>query len=246
MRCARPPTGRWPLRAAGGCGARSWPGYAPTPPGRSQAASPSGSPGHPHRPVPTARARSRTGCSPTTRRAWPPCVPWPYWRPIPSRPGRPAGRRPPGSRTPLANCRSCAAARWSRYGWPTTPLILRESTAQTSWEGGTLPAGTVFALHTPYLHRAEPAAPYGDSFAPRQWTEETGQEARANPALVPFSSGPAGCPGENLVLFTVSTLLAALVERHQYTLASHPQLRPSAPIPATLDHFALAFRVSPL
>ncbi|MET9859189.1 cytochrome P450 [Streptomyces smyrnaeus] len=130
--------------------------------------------------------------------------------------------------------------------WPTTPLILRESTAQTSWEGGTLPAGTVFALYTPYLHRAEPAAPYGDSFAPRQWTEETGREARANPALVPFSSGPAGCPGENLVLFTVSTLLAALVERHQYTLASHPQLRPSAPIPATLDHFALAFRVNPL
>ncbi|MEU5838875.1 cytochrome P450 [Streptomyces diacarni] len=130
--------------------------------------------------------------------------------------------------------------------WPTTPLILRESTTETSWEGGTLPAGTVFALYTPYLHRADPAGPYADSFAPRQWTEETGRQARANPALVPFSSGPAGCPGENLVLFTVSTLLAALLEGHGYTLASHPGLRPAAPVPATLDHFALRFRVHPV
>ncbi|UNZ16341.1 cytochrome P450 [Streptomyces sp. 891-h] len=130
--------------------------------------------------------------------------------------------------------------------WPTTPLILRESTARTSWKGGTLPAGTVFAVYTPYLHRAEPAAPYEDTFAPQQWTEETGRQARSNPALLPFSSGGAGCPGENLVLSTVSTLLAALVEQHQYTLASHPQLRASAPVPTTLDHFSLAFRVQPL
>ncbi|MGP3990057.1 cytochrome P450 [Streptomyces sp. 3N207] len=129
--------------------------------------------------------------------------------------------------------------------WPTTPLILRESTAETGWKGGTLPAGTVFALYTPYLHRAEPAAPYGDAFAPQQWTEETGRKARANPALMPFSSGPAGCPGENLVLFTVSTLLAALLERHAYSLASHPQLRASVPVPATLDHFSLRLRLDP-
>lgn len=130
--------------------------------------------------------------------------------------------------------------------WPTTPLILRESTAETSWAGGTLPAGTVFALYTPYLHRAEPAGAAGDSFAPQQWTQETGHRARSNPALVPFSSGPAGCPGENLVLFTVSTLLAALLEEHQFGLASHAQLRSAAPVPATLDHFTLRFRVDPL
>ncbi|NSC25004.1 cytochrome P450 [Streptomyces albus subsp. chlorinus] len=129
--------------------------------------------------------------------------------------------------------------------WPTTPLILRESTEETSWPGGTLPAGCVFALYTPYLHRAEPAAPYGDTFAPQQWTARSGRAARANPALVPFSSGPAGCPGQNLVLLTTSTLLAALLERHTYTLASHPGLRPAAPVPATLDHFALRFRVHP-
>ncbi|MGI5347532.1 cytochrome P450 [Streptomyces sp. CA-250714] len=149
----------------------------------------------------------------------------------------------PDSPRELPFLRGCALE--SVRLWPTTPLILRESTAQTGWAGGTLPAGTVFALYTPYLHRAEPAAPYADSFAPEQWTAETGQEARANPALVPFSSGPAGCPGENLVLFTVSTLLAALLERHAYSLASHPQLRASAPVPATLDHFTLCFRVQP-
>lgn len=129
--------------------------------------------------------------------------------------------------------------------WPTTPLILRESTEETSWEGGKLPAGCVLAVYTPYLHRAEPAAPYQDIFAPQQWTGETGRAARGNPALLPFSSGPAGCPGENLVLLTVSTLLAALLERHRYSLASHPQLRPAAPVPAALDHFALRFRVHP-
>ncbi|GAB2831634.1 cytochrome P450 [Streptomyces daliensis] len=127
--------------------------------------------------------------------------------------------------------------------WPTTPLILRESNQETTWRGGTVPAHTTFALYTPYLHRGEPAKSYGDSFAPHLWTEETAHEARANPALLPFSSGAAGCPGENLVLLTTSTFLEELLSHHAYTLASHPELRPTAPVPATLDHFALRFRV---
>jgi len=58
-----------------------------------------------------------------------------------------------------------------------------------------------------------------------------------------FALWQVGDPVENLVLLTVSTLLAALLERHTYSLASHPHLRASAPVPATLDHFALRFRV---
>lgn len=127
--------------------------------------------------------------------------------------------------------------------WPATPLILRESTEESVWRDGTLPAGTAFVLHTPYLHRGEPAEPYGDTFTPGLWTGASECAGRANAALVPFGSGPAGCPAENLVLLTASTLLAALLEEHGYTLASHPALHPSTPVPATLDHFTLHFRV---
>ena len=144
----------------------------------------------------------------------------------------------PGIPQELPFLRACALE--SVRLFPTTPLLLRESTEETWWGGEPLPAGTTFVLYTPYLHRAEPAAPHSDSFVPHIWRDG---EARTNPALVPFSSGPAGCPGENLVLLTVSSLLAALLHRHTYTLTSTPSLHPTRAVPATLDHFTLRFRV---
>nr|WP_240979642.1 cytochrome P450 [Streptomyces sp. HNM0574] len=126
--------------------------------------------------------------------------------------------------------------------FPTTPLLLRESTAGTVWHGERVPPGTVFLLYAPYLHRAGPGAAYGDVFAPAHWT---GGAAPGDPALVPFGAGPAGCPGENLVLLTVSCVLAALLRGHSHRLTSHPALNPLLPVPAALDPFALRFRVTP-
>jgi cytochrome P450 len=37
--------------------------------------------------------------------------------------------------------------------WPTTPAILRDTTAETRWESGTLPMGTAVLIFVPYFHR---------------------------------------------------------------------------------------------
>jgi hypothetical protein len=140
--------------------------------------------------------------------------------------------------------------------WPTTPLVLRESRQDSSWENGAapegaapngarpgivaFPAGTLFAVYTPYLHRGEPAGPQRDRFAPGLWTDGTSGPAEE---FLPFSAGAAGCPGENLVLFTVTAWLAALLAGHDVRLLSH-RLDPDEPLPATLNHFALRFEVT--
>ncbi|MFC4377732.1 cytochrome P450 [Nocardia halotolerans] len=127
--------------------------------------------------------------------------------------------------------------------WPTTPAILRESTDETRWGTATLPAGTEFLIYTPFLHRDPETLPYADVFEPGIWLDGT---ARTNPALVPFSAGPAQCPGRNIVLLVVSTLLAELLRQGRYELVSAPDLDPGEPIPATIDNFGLRFRTTPI
>ncbi|KAF4407205.1 cytochrome P450 [Streptomyces lycii] len=124
--------------------------------------------------------------------------------------------------------------------WPTTPLLLRQGTTDTRWQGQTVPRRTTFLAHTPYFHRAEPETPYADRFDPDIWLDG---RAAANPALVPFSAGPGVCPGENVVLLHVSTWLAAMLPDHDYRLVSRVRPAPDRPLPATLDHFALRFAV---
>jgi cytochrome P450 len=127
--------------------------------------------------------------------------------------------------------------------WPTTPLLLRDATAATAWGGEVLPAGTSFVVYTPLFHRDPERLPYADRFTPRVWLDGT---ADAEPAMTPFSGGPARCPGRNLVLFTVTTALAALLRRNDYRLASAGPLRPQRPEPATLDPYSLVFAPAPV
>ncbi|MCC3762047.1 cytochrome P450 [Glycomyces sp. TRM65418] len=125
--------------------------------------------------------------------------------------------------------------------WPTTPLILRDSTAETRWGATRLPAGTSFVVYTPLFHR-DPARPYADRFAPDIWLDGT---AREDPSLVPFSGGPARCPGRNLALFCATGALARLLREREWRLTSPSPLYTGRPAPATLDHFGLAFRPEP-
>jgi hypothetical protein len=62
---------------------------------------------------------------------------------------------------------------------------------------------------------------------------------------VPFSGGPARCPGRNLALFCVTGALARLLREREWRLTSPSPLYPGRPVPATLDHFALEFRPEP-
>ncbi|MFG2734958.1 cytochrome P450 [Streptomyces harbinensis] len=122
--------------------------------------------------------------------------------------------------------------------WPTTPVLLRESTRATRWYGTVVPAGTAFAAFTPYFHRAEPPTGYRDRFDPDIWRDGT---AAGNPALVPFSAGPAGCPGEQVVLLTAGHWLAGLLAGTRYRTVSALRPGPDRPLPATFDHTGLRF-----
>lgn len=143
----------------------------------------------------------------------------------------------PGRPAELPYLRACVLE--SLRLWPTTPLILRDGTADTAWGDTSLPTGTAFVVYTPLFHRDSQRLNYADRFSPDIWTDGT---AELNPSLVPFSGGPARCPGRNLVLFCVTSALARLLRDHEFRLASATPLFTGRPVPATLDHFSLVFR----
>lgn len=120
--------------------------------------------------------------------------------------------------------------------WPTTPAILRDTTKELDWNGHRVPSGTGLLVFTPLFHRDDSRLPYAHSFVPEIWLDG---RAQREPALVPFSAGPAGCPAKNLVLFTASTVLAALIRDRDYTVDSSPKPAPGRPLPMTFDNFSV-------
>ncbi|MGW5437055.1 cytochrome P450 [Nocardia asteroides] len=129
--------------------------------------------------------------------------------------------------------------------WPTTPLILRETTEDTDWGEGdqrfTLDAGAALLVAAVAFYRDERTLPFAHDFVPDIWLDG---RARTTPQLVPFSAGPAACPGRDLVLFTTSTLLAQLLRTSDVELRSTPGLDPNAPLPLTYNNFGLDFTIT--
>lgn len=123
--------------------------------------------------------------------------------------------------------------------WPTTPAILRETTGPTELGGRTLPARTLVIVLTSFFHRDDERLPDADRFAPHLW-----RDAAPPTGLVPFSAGPAICPGRSVVQFVASTFLAAVLEHRDVRLDAGPPLGPDRPLPGTLDPFRLRFAVS--
>ncbi|HLH01486.1 MAG TPA: cytochrome P450 [Bryobacteraceae bacterium] len=126
--------------------------------------------------------------------------------------------------------------------WPTTPLILRETTEPTVWEMGTLPAQTGMVIFTPFFHRDNERLLYADRFAPELWSNP--DQPRDSAALVPFSEGPAICPGRNLVLLLASLMITAVLENTRLRLKRPAALSAALPLPAMLNHFNLRFELA--
>lgn len=126
--------------------------------------------------------------------------------------------------------------------WPTTPAILRDTTAGTEWGEGaerfTVAAGAGLLIAVPAFHRDPETLPYAHEFVPDIWLDG---RARRQPQLVPFSAGPAECPGRNLVLFATSTMLANLLDALDLDLTSAPRPTPGRPLPMTLNQLTLEF-----
>jgi cytochrome P450 len=133
--------------------------------------------------------------------------------------------------------------------YPTTPVILRESTQPTSWPSGRLPAGATVAIFATYFHRDDRRVPWADRFAPEVWEGRTGGRELGDLTeawpLLPFSAGPAVCPGRNLVLLTASAFLGVLLTRLDPRLTGDHPLGGDGPLPGTLDPFTLRFRAGP-
>lgn len=129
--------------------------------------------------------------------------------------------------------------------WPTTPMILRDSTRDTVWgpeqERFTIPAGTGFMILTAGFHRDGETVSFADEFVPEVWLDG---RAERRPELVPFSAGPAACPGRNLVLLVTSTLLARMLAAADFRVVSDPVPAPDRPLPNTFDNFGLKFEVA--
>jgi len=123
--------------------------------------------------------------------------------------------------------------------WPTTPLVLRETTRETEWEAGVMPEGTGVIIFAPFFHRDDARLPFADRLAPEVWMEEP---AAGGWPLIPFSGGPGICPGRHVVLLVTSTMLAALLRRSSdVRLAGPSPFRAGAPLPGTLDPYTLRF-----
>lgn len=134
--------------------------------------------------------------------------------------------------------RTRAAVLESLRLWPTTPGILRDTTAETHWRDGRLPAGTGIVIFAPYFHRDDERVPEADIFAPQLWSQPRSME---DWPLIPFSEGPVICPGRNLVLLMASSMLAALLRRHDFRLTQPGRLSPDEPLPSVLNPYNLEF-----
>jgi cytochrome P450 len=129
--------------------------------------------------------------------------------------------------------------------WPTTPMLLRETTRSTNWENGIMPQNTGILIFAPFFHRDDERLAHADRFAPELWLQEDKEDQGAPPRdwpLIPFSGGPGICSGRNLVLLITSSMLAALIGNREIQLKPSTRLRPDQ-LPATLDNYSLRFQL---
>lgn len=119
--------------------------------------------------------------------------------------------------------------------WPTTPAILRDTSEETTWRGKVLPAGASVMIFAPFFHRDETRVPEAHRFAPELWMRDRGN---GDHPLVPFSGGPAMCPGRNFTLMVASQVLARLTAAHTFGVQG-ATLSSAEPMPGTLSPFTL-------
>ena len=62
--------------------------------------------------------------------------------------------------------------------------------------------------------------------------------------LIPFSAGPAFCPGRHLALLMSSAMLSAVLGPGPARLEQPARLDAGRPLPGTLDNYTLRFAVA--
>ncbi|TDW84239.1 cytochrome P450 [Kribbella pratensis] len=117
--------------------------------------------------------------------------------------------------------------------WPTTLVILRQSHEDTEWRGRIAPAGTEFVIVSSVFHRDDDALDFANRFEPAVWLDG---RADGSWPIVPFSEGPAGCPGRNVVLLTTSAAVSHLADRYDLDVDPTTRAKLAGPMPGTFNH----------
>jgi cytochrome P450 len=118
--------------------------------------------------------------------------------------------------------------------WPTTPLLAREVTGDTTLVGERLSEGTQVMLLNGFNHRQ---VPDGARMRPERWPEAE-RDYRFNH----LSHGTQDCPGIPLVLLLGKAAIANVLAAYRLTL-ERPELKAEGDLPEMLDFFATEFRV---
>lgn len=122
--------------------------------------------------------------------------------------------------------------------WPTTPMVLRQATGDVEWDAGTMPAKCGVLIYAPFFHRDERTVPNPHAYTPERWLAD---DDSGDWALIPFSEGPAACPGRHLVLMLTSAYLSHLLEKQTLQLNPTERLKAGGHMPGTLNNYSLRF-----
>jgi cytochrome P450 len=120
--------------------------------------------------------------------------------------------------------------------WPTTPLIARETTRETTLAGEKIDEGTQVVLINVANHRDPNEVPGADRLDPERWSDS--RDYRFNH----LSNGTQDCPGGPLVHLLGKAVLAQTLSRNSLRL-EEPRLEPGEPLPHMLDFYRMRFRV---
>lgn len=126
-----------------------------------------------------------------------------------------------------------AAVQESLRLWPTTLLVLRESRTGTEWRDRIAPEGTEFAIVSSVFHRDDEAIDFANRFEPAIWLDG---RADGSWPIIPFSAGPAECPGRNVVLLTTSAAVSHVAARYDLDVDPATRRKLSGALPMTFNH----------
>ena len=119
--------------------------------------------------------------------------------------------------------------------WPTTPLLARETTRDTTLAGEEVDEGTQVMILNTFNHRDPQVAADIDRLNP---------ERERDPRFNQLSGGSQYCPGGPLVSLLGKAVLANLIVRFDLRL-KEPDLPAGGDMPLALDTQAVRFGVEP-
>lgn len=120
-------------------------------------------------------------------------------------------------------------------------MILRELTRDRQVGGRTAKKGTGVVVLTPFFHPDNENLPFADKLSPDQCKDNKDQVI-IDKGFVPFSSGPAKCPANNLVPMVASLVLDGVLKAVAKVELIEPQLDREK-LPGTLNNFEVKLRL---